>query len=237
MYSNIQNIPKPNFTVLEDIFPLQNVPENNYGEMGPYNSNRIIPSYDDVVPPPPAAQFINQLEMEYPGQTQVNGVLLPRSTNFEAVSRQQIEPSVQYGQFTVPPGFAGGLPYLKNAIKNDRSVVMNPYGEIAPAVPVNAQLEKPLSRYPMYPTAPMDLQKYNYSNTNLEPFRYNNNMIKNKNPINEIKIVMNCGDVYDHLQNCDGCRKRFACEKKTYLVIIIMLVIVFATIIYLLQRK
>lgn len=235
MYSNIQNIPKPNFTVLEDIFPLQNVPENpNYGEMGQYNSNRIIPSYDDVVPPPPAAQFINQLEMQYPGQKEVNGVYLPRSTNFEAVSRQQIEPIVQFGQFTVPPGFAGGLPYLKNAIQNDRSVVMNPYGDIAPAVPVNAQLEKPLSKYPIYPTAQMDIKPYPYlNNNNIEQFRYNSN----KSPVNEVKIIMNCGDIYDHLQKCEGCRKRFSCEKRTYLVIIIMLVIVFSTIIFLLQRK
>jgi hypothetical protein len=233
MYSTTQNMNKANFTVLEDIFPLQNVPENNYGEMGQYNSNRIIPSYDDVVPPPPAAQFINQLEMQYPGQKEVNGIFLPRSTNFEAVSRQQIEPTIQYGQFTVPPGFAGGLPYLKNAIQNDRSVVMNPYGNIAPAVPVSPQLEKPLSTYPIYPTAPMDINTYPYlNNTNLEKFRYNN-----KNPVNEVKIIMNCGDIYDHLQKCEGCRKRFSCEKKTYLVIIIMLVIVFSTIIFLLQRK
>jgi hypothetical protein len=224
MYSNVQNMNKANFTILEDIFPLQNVKENYYGEMGPYNSNRIIPSYDAVVPPPPAAQFINNLEMQYPNAQQVNGVFLPRSTNFEAIARQQIQPEIQYGQFTVPPGFAGGLPYLKNAIRSDIPVVMNPLGIPSSPVLSTPALQQPLS---VYPYDHKTLTDFKTVPQNKEGFRFTNG--------NNTGIT--CSDIVDHLSKCQQCRQLFSCEKNTYLVLMIMLIVVFITIIFLIRHN
>ena len=241
MYSHVQNMNKPNFTVLEDVFPLQPVAQNNYAEMSPsYNSNRIIPAYDAVVPPPPATQYIENLQRQYPDAVYAQGLYLPRSTSYDKVSREQTAPMVQYGQFTFPPGFAGGLPYMKNAIMEDKNIVMNPYGGVGPVVQSSPQLQKPLSMYPMNSPDITDwknLGMYGQFQTQqplqppqplqpVESFRFENK---------EKKI--DCGDISDHLRVCSKCRDLFSCDKKTYFVIMIMIVLVFCTILYLLQRK
>ncbi len=234
MYSHVQNMNKANFTVLEDVFPLQSVAQNNYAAMPPsYNSNRIIPAYDAMVPPPPATQYIENLQREYPDAVYAQGLYLPRSTSYDKVSREQTAPMVQYGQFVYPPGFAGGLPYMKDAIMEDKSIVMNPYGGVGPVVQATPALQKPLSMYPMNPVNSNDWKNLGmYGQPELkiekpvESFRYNN---KEKG--------IDCGDISDHLRVCNRCREMFSCDKKTYFVIMIMIILLFCTILYLMQRK
>ena len=243
MYSHVQNMNKANFTVLEDVFPLQPVAQNNYAAMSPsYNSNRIIPAYDAVVPPPPATQYIENLQRQYPDAVYAQGLYLPRSTSYDKVSREQTAPMVQYGQFTFPPGFAGGLPYMKDAIMEDKNIVMNPYGSVGPVVQASPELQKPLSMYPMnspditdwnnlgmYKPHPKYHQHHQHHQMQLpqsESFRFENK---------EKKI--DCGDISDHLRVCSKCRDLFSCDKRTYFVIMIMIVLVFCTILYLMHRK
>ncbi len=251
MYSHVQNMNKANFTVLEDIFPLEPVRQNNYAAMSPsYNSNRIIPAYDAVVPPPPATQYIENLQREYPNAVYAQGLYLPRSTSYDKVSRDQTAPMVQYGQFTFPPGFAGGLPYMKDAIMEDKNIVMNPYGEIGPVVQATPQLQKPLSMYPMNPP---DITDWNnlgmYGQPQFQNIYQQHKMQQQKkqnqqqqSPVETFRFNntpknIDCGDVNEHLRVCSRCRSLSSCDNKTYLVIMIMMVLVFCTILYLLQRK
>ncbi len=215
---------RPLFTVLEDIFPLEPVQENNYGQMADYNSNRIIPSYDARVPPPPSQQYINRIQHEYPNARSVNGMYLPRSTSYAAISQQQMEPFVQYGQFTVPPGFAGGLPYMKNAIREDQNIIMNPYGNIAPPVLENSLNTNrgDLNQVAMYPKPTKLYQP--------EGFRYNNTMDTKTSGTD-------CGDVNLHILSCKKCQMRNSYERKLWIIILIMTILVFLIIIYLLERK
>ena len=242
MYSHVQNMNKANFTVLEDIFPLQPVAQNNYAAMPPsYNSNRIIPAYDAVVPPPPATQYIENLQRQYPDAVYAKGLYLPRSTSYDKVSKHQTAPMVQYGQFTFPPGFAGGLPYMKDAIMEDKNIVMNPYGDVGPVVQSSPQLQKPLSMYPMDSPDITDWknlgmynqpqihhqmhnphhkfgQKMNHKQPHPQPQPVESFRFENK----EKKI--DCGDISDHLRVCSKCKSLFTCDNKTYLVIMIMIV-------------
>jgi hypothetical protein len=243
MYSHVQNMNQANFTVLEDIFPLNKVAQNNYGMMSPsYNSNPIIPAYDAAVPPSPATQYIENLQRQYPNAVYAQGMLLPRSTSYDKVSREQTAPMVQYGQFTFPPGFAGGLPYMKDAIMEDKSIVMNPFGEVGPVVQSTPSLQKPLSMYPMNPPNITDWNNLGmYGQTVSEPRSNMESMMSEKrNPVESFRYQnksIDCGDIDDHLKVCSRCNGYFRCDNKTYLVLMIMMMLVFLTIFYLLQRK
>jgi hypothetical protein len=220
---------RPLFTVLEDIFPLEPVQQNNYGQMPSYNSNRIIPSYDAIVPPVSSQQYIDRIQAEYPNAKSYNGMYLPRSTSYAAVSQAQMEPYVQYGQFTVPPGFAGGLPYMKNAIREDQNIIMNPYGEVVQPVlasPTNTnKIVNDWNQVGMYPKPTTLYQP--------EGFRY----INGSKPQSESETGITCNDVKMHMLTCSGCQRLYSYERKLWITIIIMIVLVFLIIIYLLERR
>jgi hypothetical protein len=214
------------FTVIEDIFPLENYPQNNYAEMPQYNSNRTIPAFNSVVPPPPAAQFINNLEKQNPGQRVVNGVYLPRTTSFIQNSIAQTAPINQYSQFTIQPPFAGGLPYLKNALQQDKNIVMNPYGYPGPVVYANDSMQHPLSSYPnMYP----DVRDWRVEQPKQEEnFRFN------ANPTNSSSV--DCTTILHHCMNCEHCKKLLSCDNRTNMAILILLVLLFVTVLYLMNK-
>lgn len=106
-----------------------------YSAMGPYNSNRVIPSYGNIAGPTPAQQAIlqaqasNQVQMDARGNRYVQMpdgqvMYLPRQQSAEAVSNAQQRQLDQYGKFQYYPGVAGGVPDLQNAIASDQSVKM-----------------------------------------------------------------------------------------------------------------
>jgi len=230
---------KPLFTVLEDIFPLEPVRQNNYGQMGYYNSNRVIPSYDAAVPPVQAQQYLNRVEHEYPDAKIVNGMYLPRSTSYAAVSQQQTSPLVQYSQFTVPPGFAGGLPYMKNALREDKNIVMNPYGDVTAPVLASPELQQPLSVYPYHPQSNnMDWKNLGYyTNNNIKSDLSQPEGFRFTNPTTSSQSELSCDEIRSHIFNCSMCQKFYSYERKLWITIIIMIIVVFLTIIYLLERR
>lgn len=219
------NQTKPLFTVLEDIYPLEPVPMNNYAKMSYYNSNRIIPAFDQAVPPKPAQQYINHLEKIYPHTQQVNGIYLPRQTSFQQDAINQTRPLNQFSQFTIQPPFAGGLPYMKNAIINDANVIMNPLGYPVAPVVSTPELEQSLSPYPFYNPKAVgsDLQPIN-QDKNKESFRYNN-------------TSLDCSSCMQHVLNCPTCMQRFKCEQTIWIILIVMLILMFSVILYLLHNK
>jgi hypothetical protein len=233
------------FTIIDDVFPnLEDVSMTNYGKMPNYNSNRIIPSYVEQVPPNIAQQYINKLENEYPNNNSVNtpygNVLLPRQTSFQYNSMQQNAPIQQYGQFTVQPPFAGAIPMLKNAINADTSIPMYQSGYFNP---YPYQVQPYVNSYlggNNYATAGVhmpqmyDLQNYSQpkSNNVKEYFRFRGDESeKNK------ETVTNCKDISNHLAMCEYCQKLFKPNYTIFYIIILILVLMFITIIYLIQRK
>jgi hypothetical protein len=162
-----------------------------------------------------------------PNAKSYNGMYLPRSTSYAAVSQSQMEPNVQYGQFTVPPGFAGGLPYMKNAIREDQNIIMNPYGEVVPPVlapPLNTnKIVNDWNQIGMYPKPTTLYQP--------EGFRYTNGSTTQNEP------SITCNDVKMHMLTCSGCQRLYSYERKLWITIIIMIVLVFLIIIYLLERR
>ena len=231
------------FTIIDDVFPnLEDVSMTNYGKMPNYNSNRIIPSYVEQVPPNIAQQYINKLENEYPNNTSVNtpygNVLLPRQTSFQYNSMQQNAPIQQYGQFTVQPPFAGAIPMLKNAINADTSIPMYQSGYFNPyPYPVQPYVNTYLGGN-NYATAGVhmpqmyDLQNYSQpqSNNVKEHFRFGGEESKD-----EVKI--GCKDIANHLDGCKYCKEMYKTNNRLFLILIGILVLMFITIIYLIQRK
>lgn len=235
------------FTIIDDVFPnLEDVSMTNYGKMPNYNSNRIIPSYVEQVPPNIAQQYINKLENEYPNNTSVNtpygNVLLPRQSSFQYNSMQQNAPIHQYGQFSVQPPFAGGIPMLKNAINADTSIPMYPSGYFNP---YPYQVQPYVNGYlggSNYATNGMnmpiisDLQNYIQPVQNVsEPFRFRAEPEKADSEKEEGKI--SCKDITKHLEVCKHCEQLLKTNYRIFYIVILVLVLMFITIIYLIQRK
>jgi hypothetical protein len=140
--SNIGNMAKSQYTLLDEsafkaqnpypqqVYPLNPPPfMTNYGQMGQYNSNytQALP-----LPSPPPNAWVNEVQagatpvspINKVVQTRDGTVYMPREASLESVARAQQKPIYQYGELQSQPPFAGAVPMLKNAVKNDKPVPM-----------------------------------------------------------------------------------------------------------------
>jgi hypothetical protein len=224
----MENRNKLNYTVLEEIFPLEPVPDTNYGAMGPYNSNRIIPAYDKFVRPSAAQQYINSLRDQHPSEQIVNGMVLPRTTSFQQNVQQQMAPVMQYAQYTPNPPFVSGIPYMNNALANDKPVIMQPNGYISPAMPYYGYSQPPQQQ--SQPAEPTEKK--------VESFRHRCfSCGQTECKCNIRSSGLTCDEIMRHLNNCPLCARYFGTNNRIWVILIFMIVLMFCITLYLLQKK
>ena len=101
----------------------------NYGQMGQYNSNY---TQNLPLPSPPADAWVNKVaptaekvsDINSVVQTPNGPVLMPRQMSLERTARNQQKGIYQYGELQSQPPFAGAVPMLKNAVRNDKAIPM-----------------------------------------------------------------------------------------------------------------
>ena len=180
-----------------------------YSAMGPYNSNRTIPSFQHTIGASPAQQAIQMAQQSQNVVTDGRGnryvqmpdgqmMVLPRQHSAEAVSNAQKRQQDMYGTFPYPPQYAGGVPDLQNAVTSDQSVMLND--------PANHMLGISSS----------------------EQFGY---------PRGGGGMSMGCSAALHHVMSCPMCRRYFQCDNKMYIAMMIMLIIIFSILLYMAMKK
>jgi hypothetical protein len=183
----------------------------SYSAMGPYNSNRVIPSYNYIVGSSPSQMALDQMQNSQNVMTDLNGnrfvagpggelMMLPRTTSFASNVNAQQRGIMQYGEFTHSPKWAGGKPLLENGNVSDQSVAM---GE-----PLNQRFDE----------------------------SWNNNKEEDFEP-RHLRRRPDCASAMNHVMTCPICSKYFQNDNKMYIAMIIMLVVVFSVLLYMAMKK
>jgi hypothetical protein len=184
-----------------------------------YNSNGIIPSYQQATCPSSAQQFIdNQARM---GIQQGNGITFiddpfaaPRATSFYNTVAQAQAPIMQYSTNFQAPPFPASIPGAQNAVLYDVTV---------PLVPQQGMVA---AQYAEAYKAPPQPAKKSPSTSSKEGFE----QIE--------KTDLKCIECSKHVVDCGLCKKICAkSNKKLYLVIGILVAIIVLLIAYIMMLK
>ena len=197
-----------------------------------YNSNYIIPSYNEANPMgPPGQSYMNEISAEYPNAGMIGVSPISVVVDSQQQVPTQIENSRHYRNSTL----------IEMDIPRQHS-----------AVDASRKLSRNMQQYAQFSTIPEQvgsvpmmkdvIENDHDLNVNTREKIPKYKEIKEEPKVEKFRYLregQECVDMLNHIKRCEGCRMLLNRQgnDKIYIAIILMLVIIFIVVVYFLLRN